>query len=49
MKRVPFLPRDKEKDENEKVHASGTDADLATNPVLIQELHSAVGTRQVSH
>ena len=49
MKRVHVLPRDREQDENENMHASGTDADLATNPVLIQELHSAVGTRQVSH
>ena len=29
--------------------ANGTDADLATNPVLIQEPHRAVGIRQVSH
>ena len=78
MKRVPVLPRDKEKDENENMRvairsqcktedspkrfenessvpreatgrgslARGTDADLATNPVLIQEPHSAVGSRR---
>ena len=70
MKRVPVLPTDKEKDENENMHvairsqadshkrsmneswcslAHVTDADLVTTPVLMQKLHSAVVTRQVSH
>ena len=70
MKRVPVLPTEQEKDENENMHvairsqadshkrlmneswcslAHVTDADLVTTPVLMQKLHSAVVTRQVSH
>ena len=80
-KRMPVLPTDKEKHENESTHVAsrsqcktddsrkhleiesslprvamdreffvrGTDADLVTNKMLIQMLHSVVEARQVSH
>ena len=81
MKRMPVLPTDREKHDNESVHvanrsqcktedsrkhleiesslprvamdrgflACGTDADLVTNTMLIQKLHSVAEARQVSY